>query len=866
MNRIFRTAAAVAMVLTSLSSVSTAILGGTTPALAASQSANLDQWGNLTPASWVNGNLGASKSTYYEGDSIPYRMTFSNLTGTSHKVVIQWDTTKGGKHALDYLTGYNYTNQFSRANQVPPTPCANAIPYASCGSPTTFAIPQDPNVPFAQAGGVQQYFTMYNGTITAASAYTVTGTYAGDSSTSITLTFTATGSNALLAWGGHISTRKDWGLTNSAVAVPGSPYHTRLISLDGSGGNQDRSLSAAAVIFPGSITIVKTADVQSNTSFGFTATPNPPLSNFSLKYDATPADGTKTFGNITNFQTYTIVEGTGAWTLNSITCSAGTSTNGGTATTTVSTGTAAINMQEGENWTCTYSNTLAAPNLSILKQAWTTSAHTTQMSSYAALGDTVYYTFLVSNTGNVPVSSISVTDSLTSGTAAGLSSVSCPSTPTTLYPASQQDATHLGSITCTATYVVQQADIDQKLNILDTGCVTGSSNGNPVPATGTICSSAEVDNAVPNTGELDIAKIGTATHACTQGQVDLPSGPLGSSLCYQVVNDTISYSYTVTNNTNQTFYPPFTVTDDKINGGVAFNCGAQNVTHAPGTSWTCSSPSTYAVTQGDIDSGSVTNTAYAFAFTYKQQQDCLGGFCSPTSGGPANATIFANQNPSVGFLKQIAAAASLGTDCSTLTYSSAVTVSTGGAVCYKFTITNAGNTTLTGPFNVVDPTLFPVAPHTIQCGSATTLAPAATIVCYYGAIATSATPGAYPNTATACDNLAVDCSPPSTSTYYTIATHLAVSAVDSLTGLPNTSNGTVLYSMYTDSACTAGRVDDPNTMAVTAGSVASSDPFSVPNGTKVWFQATWSPNTVNGGPVPAGKTTCSDESVLSISP
>src|SRR5206468_4618809 len=71
-------------------------------------SANLDQCDNdpaPSPSSdgcksratqWVNGNLRASKSVYHEGDSIPDRMTFSNLTLASHALTIEWDTTKSG--------------------------------------------------------------------------------------------------------------------------------------------------------------------------------------------------------------------------------------------------------------------------------------------------------------------------------------------------------------------------------------------------------------------------------------------------------------------------------------------------------------------------------------------------------------------------------------------------------------------------------------------------------------------------------------------------------------------------------------------------------------------------------------------------
>src|SRR6185436_8118677 len=107
-----------------------------------------------------------------------------------------------------------------------------------------------------------------------------------------------------LAWGGHIATRVSWGAGSSAVAISGSPYHTRLLDLDGSGGNQDRSLSADAVIFPGFIHIVKNT-TGGNATFGFTAGPAP-LANFNLTTVAGTAE--QDFDTITNFQTYTVTE------------------------------------------------------------------------------------------------------------------------------------------------------------------------------------------------------------------------------------------------------------------------------------------------------------------------------------------------------------------------------------------------------------------------------------------------------------------------------------------------------------------------------------------------------------------------------
>ena len=245
--------------LCAAATVLTVAIAARNVAAAGNPSANIDQCANGTifvplPCSgsgWQNGNTNENNSHWYEGGSIAYRMKFLNLTpGTSHKVTIEWDTTKSGKHALDYLTSYDRTETVANGND----PCSGVT---GCGSPTTFAIPPDPNMPLtasADDGRWNQVFTLFNGTITSVTPYTLTGAYSGDSSTSITITFTASSATPVLAWGGHIGTRKDWGTNNSALAITGSPYHMRLLGLDGSGGNQDRSTSSSAVIFPALLT------------------------------------------------------------------------------------------------------------------------------------------------------------------------------------------------------------------------------------------------------------------------------------------------------------------------------------------------------------------------------------------------------------------------------------------------------------------------------------------------------------------------------------------------------------------------------------------------------------------------------------
>jgi hypothetical protein len=234
--------------------------------------ANLDQCRNGTLAApaqcvdsggsvgWVNGNAGSNDSHWREGDSIAYRMQFSNLTLASHTVTIQWDTTKSGKHAIDYLTTFNRTETTA-------DPCSGV---AGCIPPTsTKLIPTDPNA----VNQIPGNFTLYNGTINSLSSYTVTGSYAGDSSTAITINFTAGNASPVLAWGGHIATQIDWGAGNSASAVSGSPYHTRLLDLDGSGGNQDRSLAAGAVFPTPTITTqVSSSAINLNQTVTDTAT------------------------------------------------------------------------------------------------------------------------------------------------------------------------------------------------------------------------------------------------------------------------------------------------------------------------------------------------------------------------------------------------------------------------------------------------------------------------------------------------------------------------------------------------------------------------------------------------------------------
>ena len=504
---------------------------------------------NSLASQWVNGNLGSSKSIYREGDSIPYRLKFGNLSLSSHTVTIEWDTTKSSKHALDYITTFNAS--VANAN-----PC---LGVANCSAFTTFPIPADAQVTGAGVTPIAGNFTLYGGTITGVSAYTyANGTgFTGDKSAKITITFTASQANPVLAWGGHIATRKDWGAGNSAVAITGSPYHTRLLDLDGSGGNQDRSLSADAVIFPGSVTVIKDAVPNNATDFSFSTTGGLSPATFSLDDDDDPTlSNTRAYTNLLiQSGNFTITEAPSSNSLlTGLTCSVDVA-NGGTSGTNTGTRTASITLKEGENWTCTFTNTLSNPGLSITKVA--------TEASYNAVGQVIHYTIVATNTGNVTLSNVTVSDPKVSNL------VCTPANGSSLAPGA--------SLNCTATHTIVQADIDAG-KYANTACVDDGPGG-----ASQACASAEVPSV--KSPALSITKVATEEN-------------------YDSVDDIIHYTI-VARNTGNVTLASVTITDDEAVLGTCTPANGSSL--APGASITCSA--THVVTQEDIDAGTYNNTA-----------------------------------------------------------------------------------------------------------------------------------------------------------------------------------------------------------------------------------------------------------------
>ena len=256
---------------------------------------------------------------------------------------------------------------------------------------------------------------------------------------------------------------------------------------------------------------------------------------------------------------------------------------------------------------------------------------TAEPESFSAAGTTITYSYTVTNTGNVTLDPVVVTDPMT-----GLSAISCPFTP--LAPAAEE--------TCTATYVTLQSDVDNG-SITNTGTATGTPPTGPVVTS----DSPEIIDAVQQPA-IGLEKTADVQSFSTAGVV-------------------ITYSYTVTNSGNTTL-TSIEVTDP-MPGLSAVSCPDASLD--PGQTETCTA--TYTTTLADVDRGSVTNTGTVTA------QGPLG----QTVVEQASATVPALQTPAIAVSKS----------SSPSTFSAA-----GTTITYSYQVTNSGNVTL-DPVVVSDP-------------------------------------------------------------------------------------------------------------------------------------------------------------------
>jgi len=210
------------------------------------------------------------------------------------------------------------------------------------------------------------------------------------------------------------------------------------------------------------------------------------------------------------------------------------------------------------------STTVPLPQAASLTISKSGTFNDTNTDGNADVGETITYHFTVTNTGNVTLHGVTVTDP----------KVTVTGGPTTL------DVGEADNTTFSGTYTLTQADIDA--GDVDNTATADSDESGPASGSTTV--------PLPQAASLTISKSGTFNDTNTDGNAD--------------VGETITYHFTVTNTGNVTLHG-VTVTDPKVTvtgGPTTLDVGEADNTTFSGT---------YTLTQADIDAGDVDNTATA---------------------------------------------------------------------------------------------------------------------------------------------------------------------------------------------------------------------------------------------------------------
>ncbi|MHA7131939.1 DUF7507 domain-containing protein, partial [Algoriphagus namhaensis] len=288
---------------------------------------------------------------------------------------------------------------------------------------------------------------------------------------------------------------------------------------------------------------------------------------------------------------------------------------------------------------------------------------------FGNVGETITYTFTVTNTGNVTLSNVIVTDEKVAVQGGPIASLAVGASDNTTF---------------TATYVLTQQDIDNGL-VSNVALATGTSpkgvevtdeSEDPTPIgrdiTDPECEGDCTITEIPQNPAIELLKDGEFNDENGDG--------------FGNVGETITYTFTVTNTGNVTL-SNVTVTDVKVavQGGPIASL-------AVGASDNTTFTATYVLTQQDIDNGLVSNVALATGTSPKgvevtdesEDPTPIGqDITDPECEGDCTITEIP-QNPAIELLKDGEFNDENGDGFGNV----------GETITYTFTVTNTGNVTL----------------------------------------------------------------------------------------------------------------------------------------------------------------------------
>jgi uncharacterized repeat protein (TIGR01451 family)/gliding motility-associated-like protein len=428
-------------------------------------------------------------------------------------------------------------------------------------------------------------------------------------------------------------------VTNSATVTGSTPTNGTVTDTSGTTINNDTPTETTLTPSP-SIAVVKTGAVGGTGivgdvityTFTVTNTGNTTLTNVMINDALTNSVNLAvTPSTLAPNETGT---GTATYTIIQADVDAGKVTNSATVTGTTPTNGTVTDISGTTILNDTPTETTLTPNPSIAL------VKTGTVGGTGAVGYLITYTFTVTNTGNSTLTNVMINDALTN-------SVNLAVSPSTLAP----NATG----TATATYTIQQSDIDAG-KVTNSATVTGTTptNGTVTDTSGTtILNDTPTETLLNPSPSIALVKTGAV-------------GGTGA------VGDVITYTFTVTNTGNTTLTN--IVVNDALTNSV--NLAVTPSTLAPNA--TGIATATYTIQQSDIDTGKVTNSATITGTTP------TNGTVTDTSGTtilndtPTETTL--TPNPSIALVK-VGAVGGTG--------------AVGDLVTYTFTVTNTGNTTLT---------------------------------------------------------------------------------------------------------------------------------------------------------------------------
>jgi uncharacterized repeat protein (TIGR01451 family) len=374
-----------------------------------------------------------------------------------------------------------------------------------------------------------------------------------------------------------------------------------------------------------------------------------------------------------------------------------------------------------------------------------------------AAGQTVTYSFLITNTGNVTLTNTRVIEGNFTGTG-DLSDVTCGDGAASLAPTA--------TATCTATYTATQADVDAG-SITNTATATGTPPGTTPPP---VSPPSETTVTIPAAPALTVVKSASSDTVTAAGQ-------------------TVTYSFLITNTGNVTLTNAKAVEGDFTGTGdlsdVACDAGAASL--APTATATCTA--TYTATQADVDAGSIRNTATATGTP--------PGSTPPPVSPPSETTVTIPAAPALTVVKSADAAALKNLVAGqNITYSFVVTNT--GNVTLKDVTVNEGNFTGAGELGRV---ICPVG--------AASLAPSLQVTCTvtYTVVQADVDAGSITNTATATGT------PPGTTT------RLVSPPSETVVPAPPAPGMTVVKTANTDKATTVGQVIGYSFVVTNTGNV-----------------------------------------------